>query len=756
MIQSESSVRMTATTGDKILPSQKMESNSRDSDFDREVSAIPMGGGIPVGVIRVAVVVSMGDVEPHEGTWAPMTVETTAALARLGDPVEILRANTPLALAQLLEDPSVDLVLVDRVETADTGLWLESIPQNGPPSVVVVSEASDEASLEAFRAGASDCIRFGPGYESVLPVVLLEQVRRWRGDRQRRVSEQRIRWLEDLYAGIVSEMPAALAVIDAEGLIVAVNPEFDRLFPKMSSGSDTAAEFLEARLPAELVEASFRVRADSDGSTVGHRGQTGELVRVEGIEGGNARAYELRRRALDDQGRVVLLISDVTESEWLSKRLDALRRDTRGIIENINSALLVVNPSGRISFANPAAEKILDGSGNTLVGREIADWFGDEGPEQNPIEDCLERGTRSRGAESLLRRPDGQWIPIGVSCSPRLDAHGEMSGVVAVFQDLSEIKELELHMRQTEKMASIGQLAAGVAHEVNNPMGFIHANLHQMTEYLADLEKVFVATGFLQKAAIEGDLEAVRAASEDVASIAREIDLDFVRKDFEKALHESVEGAERIRHIVRDLKDFSRPDQPARSSADINQAIDSTANIVWAMMKHNVHLEKDYGDLPKIDAYPMQLKQVFMNLLVNAYQAIEARTDEDPSVMGDGAIERRSVIGGRSVIESPGVSAGPGVIRIETARVGDEVVIRIIDSGVGIDPEVQSRIFEPFYTTKPVGAGTGLGLSTTYNIIERHGGRLSVTSELGRGTTFEVRLPVTGSKDDPPAALDRL
>jgi PAS domain S-box-containing protein len=568
-------------------------------------------GGVPIGVIRIAVIVSMGGGEPDRGVAGPMTVETTAALARLGDPVEILRVDTPTDLARLLEDPSIDLVLVDRVETVDTAEWLGAIPSNGPPSVVVVSEASEEAALEAFRAGASDCVRFGADYESVLPVVLLEQVRRWRADRQRRVSEERIRWLEDLYAGIVAEMPAALAVVDSEGLIVAVNHEFDRLFPKRSEGpdassssdsSDLTIEFLEARLPTGLVDAAYRGRAENDSSTPGHRGQAAELVRVEGNRGEGPRTYELRRRHLDDQGREVFLISDVTESEWLSKSLEALRRDTRGIIENINSALLVVNPTGRISFANSAAESILGGVSERLVGREIADWFGDGEGEGSPIEECLHRGTRSRGAETLLRRPDGQWIPVGVSCSPRLDADGHMNGVVAVFQDLSEIKELELHVRQTEKMASIGQLAAGVAHEVNNPMGFIHANLHQMTEYLSDLNKVFEATGHLQRAAAEGDLEAIQAASEDVTAVAREIDLDYVRNDFEKALHESVEGAERIRHIVRDLRDFSRPDLPTRTPSDVNQAVDSTANLVWAMMKHDVHLEKSYDDLPKIDA----------------------------------------------------------------------------------------------------------------------------------------------------------
>ena len=520
-----------------------------------------------------------------------------------------------------------------------------------------------------------------------------------------------MRRLEDLYVAIVSEMPAGLVVMDPDGLIVAENPEFGRLFPSRASAGASGAEFLAARMPALLVEAVERgekSQGDSDSDF-----DSAELVRVDGAEEGETRAYELRYRTLDEGDRRLLLISDVTESEWLSDRFETLRRDTRDIIENINSALLVVDLGGHITFANSAAEGILGGPDGDLQGRQIADWFGSEGETSNPIEDCLIDGSRSRGAETLLQRADGKWIPVGVSCSPRLDAAGSSRGVVAVFQDLSEIKELELHVRQTEKMASIGQLAAGVAHEVNNPMGFIHANLHQMSEYLGDLDKYFKATNRLQQAAIEGDLEMIRAAADDVRVVSREIDLDYVRVDFQKALLESSEGAERIRHIVKDLRDFSRPDLPARVPSDLNQALDSTVNIVYTMMKHSVHVEKNYGELPKIDAYPMQLKQVFMNLLVNAYQAIESRGGDEP-----------------------------GVIRIETAQIGAEIVIRIADTGVGISEVDRARIFEPFFTTKPVGSGTGLGLSTSFKIVERHGGRILVESEVDRGTTFEVWLPV--------------
>lgn len=661
---------------------------------------------VPLGVIRIVVVAAPR--EKGEGP-PPMDVETTAGLARLGDPVELLRAETPEELDRLLADPSIDLVLLDRLDAADVAAMLGAIGDRSTPSVCVCGDSEEEA-LAAFRAGASDCIQYGADYDRVLPVVLLEQVRGWRATRQRLVSEHRIRRLEDLNSAIVSEMPAGLAVVDPDGLIVAENPGFARLFPAARSGREATPEFLAARVPPAIVDAVERREGGVEATGV--EGDEALLVRVEGDDG-DVRAYEVRQRRLEEGERSLLLVSDVTTSEWLSDRLETLQRDTRDIIENINSALLVVDLAGHITFANRAAEQILGGRDGDLEGRQVADWFGAEGEAASPIEECLLQGTRSRGTETLLQRADGQWIPVGVSCSPRFDRDGRSRGAVAIFQDLSEIKELELHMRQTEKMASVGQLAAGVAHEVNNPMGFIHANLNQMAEYLGDFNRYFEATSRLVGAALEGDAELVRAAAEDVASVSREIDFEYVRQDFEKALLESSEGAERIRHIVKDLRDFSRPDLPERVAADLNQALDSTANIVFTMMKHAVELEKDYGVLPKIDAYPMQLKQVFMNLLVNAYQAIEARDAREP-----------------------------GVIRLETRREGDEIVVRIADTGIGIDAAHLARIFEPFFTTKPVGTGTGLGLSTSYRIVERHGGRITVESEVGRGTTFEVWLPL--------------
>lgn len=663
-------------------------------------------------VIRIVVVAGGRAI----GAGPPaMAAETTAALARLGDPVELLRARTPGELADAVSDPAIDLVLIDRVAQSELAALLAAIDPAGPPAVVVVAEDAREAALDAFRAGAADCVAVGPDYGDVLPVVLLEQVRRGRGERQQRVALERIRWLEGLNAAIVAEMPAGLAVIDDADRLVASNPEFDRLFPARDPGTGAARpERLSDRLPEEFLDGSGT--GGGGAASFASAGRSVVLVRVAGGDG-TTRTYEVRRRPLDARGRGLVLVSDVTESEWLSQRLKTLQRDTRDIVESLNSALLVVDPEGRIRHANAAAEAILGGFDGDLAGRKIRDWFGHPGDGVDPIEACRTRGTRSRGAEARLRRSDGTWIPVGISCSPRLDEGGRSHGVVAIFQDLSTVKSLEQQVRQSEKMASIGQLAAGLAHEVNNPIGFIQTNLHQMTEYLADLGRHFEALDALQRAIAGGQAGAIERTSAALASVARAIDLDYVRSDFAKALGESLEGADRIRHIVKDLRDFSRPDLPERVSTDVNQALDSTANIVQATLKRGVAIEKDYGSLPEIEGYPMQLKQVFMNLLVNAHQAIE---------------EARAADG----------EATRGVVRLATRRVGDEVVVRISDDGVGIASADLDRIFEPYFTTKPFGTGTGLGLATCFQIVDRHGGRIRAESEPGSGSTFEIRLPI--------------
>jgi PAS domain S-box-containing protein len=568
-----------------------------------------------------------------------------------------------------------------------------------------------------FRRGAADCVALGPDYEEVLPVAALEQIQRYRAASERGAAERRIRWLERLHEAIVEEIPAALAVVDARGRLVTVNPEFSRSFGV--TPRDAVGQHYQDVLPAALL-ASGRVGAMLE-RAAGGRTPAPAVARTS-EPGAGERVFDVRAQRLDDEGRVLLVLAEITRTESLSRQVDELRSYNENIIQNMNSALVVVDPEGTITFANAAAATILGSP--SLPGTRLWAWF--EGPlRERLVERTLREGVRFRGAEGVIRRGSGERVPIGTSCAPLVDREGVRRGAIVIFQDLTEIKQLQRQVLQAEKMASIGQLAAGVAHEINNPMGFIHANLFQLGEYVSDLSRWVEQVDELRKACAGDDLGEARRAAERLEAVAGEVDADYLLEDCAKAVRESLEGSERIRHIVQDLRAFSHPDGSARSEADVNECLDSTANIVWTMMKHAVVLTKEYRDLPRVRCFPMQLKQVFMNLLVNAYQAIEER----------GARRDRQ-----------------GEIRLRTRPAPGGVVVEVEDDGVGIPPDQLHRIFDPFYTTKEVGVGTGLGLSIAYNIVRRHGGTLRVESEAGVRTRFEIFLPLDGGEPGGPAA----
>ena len=633
---------------------------------------------------------------------------TLSALDRIAGEVAFARVADLSACIEAARGRDVDLLLFDRRSPDEIAGVLAGLT-DPPPSIAVIEPGADDAAaLDAFRAGVSDCVREGADYAEVLPVVALEQIRRWRQVRARAAADRRIAWLEQLQRAVVSEVPVSLVVVEADGRIVEVNPEFARVFGVSAEAARRAR--LEDVVPWDLLESAgldavLRSAADESAPRLAN-GRAAD---------GSERVFDVRARRLDDAGRVVVVLSDVSETVLLSRKLGALERFNERIVQSINSALVVLDEHGCITFANPTAAQILEDRAERLEGRPIDAWFATPDGSPSLLARTLKGGERFRGAETMIRLGSGALLPIGISCTPLVDEAGETSGAVAIFQDLSDMKQLESQVLQREKMATIGQLAAGVAHEINNPMGFIHANLHQMSEYLGDLAEYLEAVDGLRDVAKGGDSARIEEAARALAECGDRVDIDFVRSDFAKAVRESQEGSERIRHIVRDLRDFSHRGHAERTLADVNQCVDSTANIVWTMMKHSVTLEKDYAELPELRCYPMELKQVFMNLLVNAYQAIEAAIGDDGEV---------------------------GVIRIRTDVVDGGIAVRISDTGIGISPEDQQRIFDPFFSTKEVGAGTGLGLSTSYGFVKRHGGRMSVQSEVGRGSTFEVWLPL--------------
>ncbi len=406
-----------------------------------------------------------------------------------------------------------------------------------------------------------------------------------------------------------------------------------------------------------------------------------------------------------------------------ARNAGTLGRHAEAILRNLNTALLVVDTGGQVSGANPPAAAILGEAVEGLPGRVVWDWFPDTPRDELPFARSLREGARVCGAELTLTRRDGQRVPIGVSSGPLLEADGSPLGAVATFQDLSGIRRLQRQVLHAEKMASIGRLAAGVAHEINNPMGFIHANLFQLEEYLADLRRLWEAVAELRQAAGASVDARLRDARGRLDALARQVDADFLLGDAAKAVRESLEGAERIRHIVQDLRVFADPHEGEPVPADLNRVLDATARIVWPTLKHTVVLRKEYGELPLVRCRPTQLQQVFMNLLVNAHQAIQERLRTE---------------------------AGQGEIVLRTEPVPEGVRVAVSDDGIGLPPGPGERVFEPFFTTRPAGEGPGLGLSAAYDVVRRHGGTLRAEGRPGGGCTFEVRLPCEGGPPPDP------
>jgi two-component system NtrC family sensor kinase len=402
--------------------------------------------------------------------------------------------------------------------------------------------------------------------------------------------------------------------------------------------------------------------------------------------------------------------------------VSAAKREWEGTMDCVEEMVFMTDDSSRVRRGNRAFQKLIGRPFPEFLGIGVAELFESMGI---PVE------TAGKDEIEFLHAPSGRWFhlrryPFRLSVSDLCRAENpETSGAVVTLIDITErkrhVEEIaaqnarlneaydQLRMSQArilqqEKLASIGQLAAGVAHEINNPMGFIASNLGTLKKY-SDRLGCFIAVQ-------EKALAAAGAVPEEVRKARGELKIDRICGDLQALVDESLEGAERVRKIVQNLKSFSRVDQAEFKHADINECIESTINIVWNEIKYKATLHRDFGLLPQIRCYPQQLNQVFMNILVNAAQAIGEK----------------------------------GEIRVRSRAEDGFVCVEISDTGCGIPPENLGRLFEPFFTTKEVGKGTGLGLSIAYDIIKKHNGEILVHSKVGKGTVFALKIPVVDPK----------
>ena len=326
--------------------------------------------------------------------------------------------------------------------------------------------------------------------------------------------------------------------------------------------------------------------------------------------------------------------------------------------------------------------------------------------------------------EEVQLRADGQSITVDTSKVPLRNTDGEVVGVLGIYNDITERKSMEAQLMQAQKLESIGQLAAGIAHEINTPTQYVGDNTRFIRDSVNDLLAVIdVYENLMAKVST---LTEMKDECEQIAEVINELDIDFVRDEVPKAIEQTLEGVSRVAEIVGAMKDFSHPGGSEKSQVDLNRAISSTITVCRNRWKYIADLTEEYDtSLPLVPCFIGEFNQVILNVVVNAADAIV-------DVVGDSGDEK-------------------GAIHVSTRRSDEWVEVRIVDSGGGIPEDIQANVFDPFFTTKEVGKGTGQGLAICHDVIvNKHGGAIELESEVGVGTTFIIRLPLFATTLEQP------
>ena len=591
---------------------------------------------------------------------------------------------------------------------------------------VLVSDAEQIAIkgyLPVAGRGEDVVVRMNPvhDHESARAVVtMIDITAATRTQRElRRITDE-----AQLLALVAQHTDNAVVIADVEGQIEWANDAFCRM-----SGY-TSAELLGLRRQ-DLIQGPFtRTAAFEDFTASLTAGRAADLLFPTQTKDGRSYWAHVEVKPILEDGRAVRFVSverDMTHQRAAEERLRAAIRQAQLLAEELSAEKTLLgevlasiphlvywkDAELRYTGVNPAflalrgladEATVLDRTETDLgAGDQLCEVLATVEPQ------VLATGVGVQNRRLQLTAPDRGGVDLLLSVLPQTDETGRICGVIGVAADVTHLTTLERQLAQATRLESIGQLAAGIAHEINTPVQYVSDNTGFLTESFTG---VLTALRAIEDLAAGDDLRAVQ-----LKAVLTGMDLEFLAEEIPSALSQSQEGLTRVAQIVRAMKDFSHPGQ-GRAEADLNRAVESTVQVSRNEWRYVAELHLDLSpDLGLVPCFEGELKQVLLNIIVNAAQAIA---------------------------EAPGHTGGQILGRIEicTRRTGEGVQITISDDGPGMDDTVRRKIFDPFFTTKPVGKGTGQGLSMAYAVIvQKHGGTLNVTSAPGQGSTFTITLP---------------
>jgi two-component system, NtrC family, sensor kinase len=526
----------------------------------------------------------------------------------------------------------------------------------------------------------------------------------------------------------MESLGSSTAILDANGIIQAVNPVWQ--------GSMAGNPFLQGLGPGSNYKERCRsLIASTDGNiSIVALGLMevlkGKILKLSldypsTVEGTTRWFGVAAMRLPQDPPLVVIHHNDITDRIEARRQLHRIEHLFKATTENALDLIAILDNRGRLSYTSPSYSKVLGYGPRDWVEGTYDDRVHDE--DRFSFSESISTGFKlglSPLFEYRFAHRDGSWRYLEGRVAVVENMPGERDNVLLISRDVTDRKaaeaergQMEVQLRHAQKMEAIGQLAAGIAHEINTPVQYISDNLRFLDDAFHDLEEVFSREGaFVQRAFVDSFLS---SEAKSLAEWVEGKDTGYLLEEVPKALQQSKEGVRRVATIIQAMKIFSHPGTEGRTAIDLNSALENTLLVARNEWKYVADLETDLEpSLPLVECFPGEINQVFLNLVVNAAHAIEA------------------VVGG---------SGDKGRIHVQTRALEGWVEIRMRDTGAGIPEPVRDKIFLPFFTTKAVGKGTGQGLAIVHSVIAKHGGEVRFETELGQGTTFIVRLPIQAS-----------